>query len=73
MDPVTTAIVAAVSAGLDTAAKEAVKDAYQGLKQIIKKRLRSSDLPEAQGIFTYFSSHQCLTHNVVNCDGPHLF
>ena len=39
MDPVTTAIVAAVSAGLDTAGKEAVKDAYQGLKQVIKKRL----------------------------------
>jgi hypothetical protein len=39
MDPVTTAIVAAVSGSLDTVAKEAVKDAYQGLKQAIKKRL----------------------------------
>ena len=39
MDPVTTAIIAAVSAGLDTAAKEAIEDVYQGLKQTIKKRL----------------------------------
>jgi hypothetical protein len=39
MDPVTTAIVAAVSAALDTGAKEAVKDAYHSLKQAIKKRI----------------------------------
>ncbi len=39
MDPVTTAIVAAVSASLDTVAKEAIKDTYQGLKKAVKKKL----------------------------------
>jgi DNA-binding SARP family transcriptional activator len=45
MDSVTTAIIAAVSASLDTGAKEAVKDAYHSLKQAIKKRIGIAPAP----------------------------
>jgi formylglycine-generating enzyme required for sulfatase activity len=39
MDPVTAAIVSAVSAGLSTIGKEAVKDAYNHIKNVIKEKL----------------------------------
>lgn len=35
MDPITTAVVAAISAGLTDVGKQAVVDAYNGLKKII--------------------------------------
>jgi len=39
MDPVTAAIVSAVSAGLTTVGKEAAKDAYHRIKIVIKEKL----------------------------------
>ena len=39
MDPVTDAIVSAVSAGLATVGKEAAKDAYHRIKNVIKEKL----------------------------------
>jgi hypothetical protein len=38
MDPITTAIVAAVSAGITDIGKKAFGDAYQGLKSLIKSK-----------------------------------
>lgn len=48
MDPITTAIVAAVTAGVTETGKKAFSDAYQGLKDLIKSKLgRDSKVPEA--------------------------
>jgi hypothetical protein len=52
MDPVTTAIIAAVEAGANSAAgdlaKKALVDCYDGLKALIKKKFGSdSDVAEA--------------------------
>lgn len=38
MDPITTAIIAAVAAGITDIGKKAVGDAYQGLKTLIKSK-----------------------------------
>lgn len=48
MDPITTAIVAAVTAGVTATGKKAFSDAYQGLKELIKSKLgQDSRVPEA--------------------------
>jgi hypothetical protein len=48
MDPVTTAIVAALAAGAGKVAEKAIVDAYDGLKAILKRKFREQgDLAEA--------------------------
>lgn len=51
MDPITTAIVAALTAGVTTGTtdvgKKALVDAYDGLKAVIKKKFGKSEIPEA--------------------------
>ena len=43
MDPITAAIVAAVSAGVTTVGKQAVVDAYNGLKKIITSKFEKDN------------------------------
>jgi hypothetical protein len=43
MDPITTAIVAAVSTGVTTVGKQAVVDAYNGLKKIIASKFEKDN------------------------------
>lgn len=48
MDPITTAIVAAVTAGVTEVGTKAISDAYQGLKDLIESKLgQDSKVPEA--------------------------
>src|SRR5258708_12642121 len=41
MDPITTAIVTALSAGLAGVGKESIRDAYQGLKMLLNRKFGS--------------------------------
>jgi hypothetical protein len=43
MDPITTAVVAAASAGVTTVGKQAVVDAYNGLKKIIASKFEKDN------------------------------
>jgi len=47
MDPITTALVAAIAAGATQVGKSAVVDSYNGIKALIKKKFAKTELPAA--------------------------
>jgi hypothetical protein len=47
MDPITTALIAAIAAGATQVGKSPVVDSYNGVKALIKKRFGKTELPMA--------------------------
>ena len=47
MDPITAALVAAITAGATQVGKSAIVDSYNGIKALIKKKFAKTELPAA--------------------------